>query len=305
VNMENTHLSSAPPAEEKGKWVPVDPETLGFKLNGAPNQEIVGPDGNKYRIGEPKLSAVGSNAYNAIPTPSTIVQMPPIVQPIALVPYTSQNQPLLQYDPYSRPVVPPVQPRQPDFVKKPYVGVSAVAFILSLATAFVGIFISFAVFKAMGARPNFNVGGYDALMSLFAAAGYGSSQYYTLRLAASGDALSKMIAYALPVIIVLIILIFLILAIKYIVRIGKKRTPRGFSFGAFLNVILTLSAAGILLGMSNAEAAIDSRSANVAAFFKLQSTINMGLGLIVSFAVSVILLILPYFAKKNAFVEKE
>ena len=117
------------PGEEAGRWVPVDRNALGFDVPPLPGgQPVQGPDGSIYCVGnsQSQLQPVMSNAMNAVPTPSSIVQMPPIVQPIALVPYTSQNQPLLQYDPYSRPVDPPPQPKAPVYIRKPYTGLSLV-----------------------------------------------------------------------------------------------------------------------------------------------------------------------------------
>src|SRR5690554_6539580 len=91
----------AVPQSDNGKWVPVDPNALGFTVSGAMNQPVQGPDGAYYCISnsQPEFNSIQSNQNNAFPTPSSFVQLPPIVQPISLVPYASQNQPLLQYDP--------------------------------------------------------------------------------------------------------------------------------------------------------------------------------------------------------------
>ncbi len=39
-----------------------------------------------------------SNGVNPAAAPSRFIQLTPIVQPIAMVPYSTQNQPLLMYD---------------------------------------------------------------------------------------------------------------------------------------------------------------------------------------------------------------
>ncbi len=310
--MDKNNLNNTNPAE--GKWIAVDAASLGFQLNGAPGQEVKGPDGHTYRIGqsEAQLSQVSGNSNNAIPTPSSIVQMPPIVQPIALVPYTSQNQPLLQYDPYSRPVDPQIEPQAPNYVRKPYRGISITAFFLSLIGAVLFVFLAVATFKADDIRPAFSFNGLDSILALLASFGVSAtSKYHKHRIVPNqnripADLLSTIITYAVPVFATLIILIFAGLAIKYLFKLGKKKTPRAFSFGAFINMILSLSIAGMLLGMTNAEVAIADRSANVAKFFSFEASIVAGIGLILAFVFSLILFILPFFAKKNAYMlEKE
>lgn len=310
--MENKIVNANPGGAEtvtteQGRWVAVDASKLGFQLNGTPDQPIQGPDGNIYKIGEsqPQLTGVASNFNNAIPMPSSIVQMPPIVQPIALVPYTSQNQPLLQYDPYSRPVEPQVTAPKPRYVKKPYRGISLAAFILSIAAAVLFAFLAVSAFKANDTRPAFSSNAIDNALALLAAAGLKvESNYFKYRIEhlSGGDVLSTIVIYAVPVFAVIIFIIFLLLAIKYVYKLGSAKTPRAFSFGAFINMVLCLSIAGMLLGMSNAEVKVAERSQNIAKFFTFESSIAVGIGLLIAFALSVVLFILPFFAKKNAYM---
>lgn len=307
----NSNFEASKPAQpaEAGRWVPVDAGALGFQLKGNPNEVIQGPDGKQYCISnsEPQYGGIASNSMNAIPTPSSIVQMPPIVQPIALVPYTSQNQPLLQYDPYSRPLDPPATPKAPNYVRKPYSGISLALMILAIVAGFIIVLFASASFKANTLREAFNVNMIGAVKALLLAFGLKDieSAYYTDKLASGGgtaDFLSKLIAYAIPILIVVIFVIFIVLFIKYLRKLIKKQTPRAFSIGAFINIILCLALAVMLLGMSNAEVVSDARSENVKNFFLLSSTITVGIGLLLALLVSIAMFILPFFARKNAYM---
>lgn len=309
-NKVNNMTQNLPGNETQGKWVAVDASTLGFQFNGAPNQPMQGPDGAVYCMSEsqPQYNPIGANNNYAIPTPSSIVQMPPIVQPIALVPYTSQNQPLLQYDPYSRPVEPQVAPKKPNYVKKPYKGISIVALILSLAGLLVTLFLSIASFRTNGVRPAFTVNGLDAVFSLLASFGVAvDSKYYLHRILPNdsripSDLLSTIVTYAVPAFSVLMMILFLVLIFKYIYKAGAAKSPRAFSFAAFINLILCISIIGMLLGMSNAETTIAERGANVLKFFTFKSSVYAGIGLVISLITSLFLFILPFFAKKNAYM---
>ena len=61
----------------------------------------------------------------------------------------------------------------------------------------------------------------------------------------------------------------------------------------------------MLLLMSNAEVEQSLRSENMARFFSigaLKATIGWGWGLFAALIISIVLLIVPFFAKKNAYI---
>lgn len=292
-----------------GNWVPVDPNTLGFAVNAAVGQEVIGPDGNRYCVKEApeQYAPVASNRMTAVPTPSTIVQMPPIVQPIALVPYTSQNQPLLQYDPYSQPLDPQRPAKAPNYRRKAYRGISLAAMLLSLAAIASILLLAVGVFKASEARAAYNATGLDLIKAVVGIFGINAgSKYYAERIEANlghmqNDLLSTLVVYALPIFAAIIVIILLILAIVYLYKLAAGKSPRRFSVGALINIVLCVSIIAILLGMSNGEVAIGQRPQNIKDFFVFGSSIYTGVGLIIALAISVLLLILPFFAKKNAY----
>lgn len=90
-----------PPQAQNGRWVPIDAPACGLPSGVAPGQPIQGADGliYCYGAGATEFNPLSSNGVRPIATPSDIIQLPPIVQPIAMVPYTTMNQPLLQYNP--------------------------------------------------------------------------------------------------------------------------------------------------------------------------------------------------------------
>lgn len=295
----------------QGKWVAVDAAALGgIPANAQPGVPFQGADGAMYCVKESprEMGHINSNLNNAIPTPSSIVQMPPIVQPIALVPYTSQNQPLLQYDPYSRPAEPTLEPKAPKYVKKPYKGISIASFIIALLGIVAIAVLSVATFKTTDIREGFISSGADMISSLLAAFGLAvSGNYYDAKIAPNleqipKDTLSTVIVFAIPVCVTIILVIFLVLAIKYIVKLGKKKSPRCFSVAALINIILSISVMALIIGMSNGEVASGLRGENLKNFFMFKSTIFAGAGLIISFIFSLVLLILPLCARKNAYM---
>lgn len=312
-NKNNGNLNYGQPNQtvDRGRWVPVDENTLGFSLPPLPSQRpVAGPDGAIYCMGEsrPELSRVQGNTNNAVPIPSSIVQMPAIVQPIALVPYTSQNQPMLQYDPYSRPVEPKSTPKSPVYVKKPYMGVSAIALIVSIVTLVVLLLLSVAVFQANDSRQAFDMNGVDSIMAIGDLFGVESSSDYSEYIVANKgnvDTISKIVVYAFPILVALIALILLCLVIKYLTRFLKKLSPRSFSVAALINIVLVLFALGGLLAMSNSEVEASLRSQNLTYFFSPigeKSTIGWGWGLLAALVGSVLLLFVPLFAKRNAYI---
>ncbi|MDR0751204.1 MAG: hypothetical protein LBF12_01240 [Christensenellaceae bacterium] len=309
----NSVFNNAPQTPENnqsGKWIPVDVSTLGFPLHGQPNQIVNGPDGYMYRIGgapqDPQSVGLPGSASNAIPTPPTIVQMPPIVQPIALVPYTSLNQPLLQYDPYSRPQEPRNDIIAPSFEKKPFRSVSFVALIFAII-GIVAMLLSFvSSFAQNDTRKAFEFGGIDSAKTLLVGLGVISEDsapaYYSSVWKANSDAstMTKIVSYALPILILVVIVFFVLLLIKYLKRIAERRTPRSFSVLALINVIFCLAIAAILYIISNGEAA-DGSSNSIVDFVTLKTSVKPGIGLIVGLVASIALLIVPLFAKAHAF----
>ncbi len=151
---------------QAGTWVPVDQGRVPDTVSTDPNNPSVGTDKNFYYAdpfvvpgqGSPyaAMPYANNNAYsqqygaphpisantnNAIPTPSSIVQLPPIVQPISLVPYASQNQPLVQYDPNVRPEVPETKTPEPVYRRRPYPGISILVIIFSIVALLFGCLV--------------------------------------------------------------------------------------------------------------------------------------------------------------------
>ena len=300
----NREAETAPPQAENGKWVPVDPETLGFSISGEADKPIQGPDGQIYCIGNsaPTLGSINGNTNNAIPRPSAIIQMPSIVQPISLVPYTSQNQPMLQYDPYSRPLPPQTQADAPRYKKKPYIGISAVLLILSLislASLLIFESISGGVIKSTGI---------DLIKALLIIANVGTftSNFYdngilslgSITEALSNDPSTTLFTLALPVLVCLILFITFCLMIKYLARITSAKSPRGFSVWTLINLLLSCSVIAILFGLSSD---LDVNT-NAASFLARNTIITYGIGIVISAIISIFMLILPFGAKKHAHV---
>lgn len=292
-----------------GRWVPVDESQLGFKLPPIPtNQPVAGPDGSLYCVGDskPELSSVGANTNNAIPTPSSIVQMPSIVQPIALVPYTTQNQPMLQYDPYSRPVEPEGAPKAPVYIKKPYRPISFTAFVIALVALIVFLLFAVVAFQKNSAREAFKANGIELISAVDNVFNLDSTTPYGSIIAEkSGDTFGKIVVYALPFLSIIVVVFFVLLAFKYLLRFFTKKSPRSFSVLAFLNIIVTaLMFVGLLI-MSNAEVPIDARAMNTRAFFALEAspaTIMGKWALGFALVASIVLFIIPFFARKNAYM---
>ena len=273
----NVNQTPQTAATEAGRWVPVDRNSLGFDVPPIPNgQPVQGPDGALYCVGnsQSQLQSIPSNSMNAVPTPSSIIQMPPIVQPIALVPYTSQNQPLLQYDPYSRPVDPPPQSNAPVYIRKPYRGLSVALIIVAILAAVLMIVLSVFSGKVVGVRTaehqylgyEFLTGAIDILkFDLFNAAGT-AGEYYTGVIGnVNGDILATIFAYALPFLAWIMVIGFVCLAIKYLVCLLRKRSPRCVSVAAIIEFLLFI------------------------VFW------------LIPWILSFVLIIMPLFAKKNAY----
>ena len=298
--MENAPASSMP--VDAGRWVAVDQNSLGFSVPPLPNgQPVQGPDGALYCVGksEDTVMPVAGNANNAIPTPSGIVQLPPIVQPIALVPYTSQNQPLLHYDPYSRPVDPQVAPKAPVYIRKPYKGISIVALILAL------VGLAALLLLAVVNGGDLAVNGLGAIIGALAVLGLGGEGDWTSLMSAlkSDAAIVKIALSIIPFAVLVIAIIFLALVIKYIVKLAQGKSPRSVSVLAIINIILTVLVAvlGLLVYNNVDGGAITDYLLN-----NDGAKIALGIGVIVALVISILLFILPLCAKKNAYmVEKD
>lgn len=303
LTSNNEGVNTEPKA---GKWVPVDINSVGFAVDGDLNKPFRGPDGEMYiiRSGKDSFEGIHSNMNNAVPTPSSIVQMPPIVQPIALVPYASQNQPLLQYDPYSRPpeIMNTNYKAEPTYIKKAYRGVSLTLAIISLLSIISILFLSIV------SAQKFKSSGMDMLKAVLNLCGVEcSSSYYTFKIepfvgdmsaAFKADAFSTFMTIALPVLVILTVVITLILLAKYLLKFNKKRTPRCFSTGAFVNLCLSISIIAIIFGMSRG---VDNAS-SLENFILGKTLFNCGLAAMLNLIISLAMLIIPFFAKKNAYV---
>ena len=315
----NVNQTPQTAATEAGRWVPVDRNSLGFDVPPIPNgQPVQGPDGALYCVGnsQSQLQSIPSNSMNAVPTPSSIIQMPPIVQPIALVPYTSQNQPLLQYDPYSRPVDPPPQSNAPVYIRKPYRGLSVALIIVAILAAVLMIVLSVFSGKVNGVRtaehqyPGYeflngaiDIIKFDILDKVLKKPGT-PGEYYTGVIGnVNGDILATIFAYALPFLAWIMIIGFVCLAIKYLVCLLRKRSPRCVSVAAIIEFLLFIVfAAGALL-ISRGE---NGGVLNAEGFFyvdtKNPASMMLNLGWLLPWILSFVLIILPLFAKKNAYM---
>lgn len=296
-NTINNAPASAMPVDA-GRWVAVDQNNLGFSVPPLPNgQPVQGPDGALYCVGKSQdtVAPVAGNANNAIPTPSGIVQLPPIVQPIALVPYTSQNQPLLQYDPYSRPVEPQTAPKAPVYIRKPYKGISIVSMILALVGVVALLLLAVISYGDTAFK------GYEVLLGVASVFGVSGMAYGENFLSSiSGDnSMSKIVLSILPFVVLVIAVIFVVLAIKYLAKLAQGKSPRCVSALAIINVILSILAAVLGLLAYN-----DLGGSDIADYLLANegAVIGMGIAIIISLIVSLVLFILPLCAKKNAYM---
>ena len=304
------------PAEEAGRWVPVDRNSLGFDVPPLPKgQPVQGPDGAMYCVGnsQSQLQSIPSNSMNAVPTPSSIVQMPPIVQPIALVPFTSQNQPLLQYDPYSRPVDPPPQSKSPIYIRKPYMGLSAALMIIAILAAVFMVVLSLFDGNISGTRTaEHQFVGFEVLIGaidIFKLDVFGLTStpgvYYSTVVGTATDTAAKIFAYALPFLAWIMAVGFVCLVVKYLIKLVRKRSPRCFSVAALIEFILFIVFAVGVMFITNGEMGSDMGTTVERFFFidsKNPASLMMSWGWLVSWILSLVLLILPFFARKNAYM---
>ncbi|MFW5780120.1 MAG: hypothetical protein ACOCWI_01530 [Bacillota bacterium] len=306
ANTAGAAASPTVPQSDNGKWVPVDPNALGFTVSGSMNQPVQGPDGAYYCISnsQPEYSSIQANHNNAVPTPSSLVQLPPIVQPISLVPYASQNQPLLQYDPNYRPQEPEA-PQAPKYRLKPYRGLSLIQILLS--AAIIVLMVMMLVINGQGQGGGttdwsaYQASGLDTVYGLMALLGLGSmtSVYFDKLLSIhfadglsagfSADWLLSSMYVLIPAFVAIIVIVSIILLIYYLVKIGKMKSPRAFSVGAFLNLLLSGCIIAMIFGISTRES----------------MELTPGIFVYVVAGISLLMLILPYFARKNAYVLDE
>ena len=84
-----------------GKWVPID-DSLGAdiyeKLQNDPTGVIVGDDGYIYCMAprEERDGGVGIETVD-LTTEEEVIHLKPVIQPLAIVPYVTTNQPLYQF----------------------------------------------------------------------------------------------------------------------------------------------------------------------------------------------------------------
>lgn len=90
-----------------GKWVPIDEELstdIYEKLQADPEGVVVGDDGHIYcmapREGEDEGYTVETVDLN---TEDEVIHLKPVIQPLAIVPYVTTNQPLYQFYPPGSP----------------------------------------------------------------------------------------------------------------------------------------------------------------------------------------------------------
>jgi hypothetical protein len=249
-----------------GKWVPVESSAASASsLSNNPENPTLSADGAYYYAQDCTAynypSPVAANMNNAIPTPSQIVQLPPIVQPIAMVPYTTQNQPLVQYDPNYRPPVEHTAAPEPVYKPKPYAGISALIALLAVGVIVVACLLSvYNSYTAIG-----------SLLWLFTE----STAVDTLL---TGD-MSVIFTVIVPILYGVIMLFCLIIMINALVKLGKMKPLsklNGWTLAAFLFAV----ADGVIM-------------------YVKKDIFTIGYGAYAIAAVLLVMLILPLFVDKK------
>lgn len=271
---------------QQGTWVPVEADSVPFPVSNDLTNPSLGQDGSYYYAqgGAPTAGGFGpidANRYNAIPTPSSIVQLPPIVQPIALVPYASQNQPMLQYDADYREEFPKTN-LEPIYKAKPYAGLSVLCIVLAVVAVVAACLIACV---SVGAS------AIDTIFGLLVLFGVGSftSVYHTEVLSKvfadglsegfSANAMSGICALAVPILYILVIVMAVVAVIFYLVRLAKGKSPRCFNIPVLLGLIFSVVAIVLMV---------------------ISSDMTFGIGAIITAVVFLVLLIVPFFARKGA-----
>lgn len=282
---------------QQGTWVPVESESVQFPVSNDAANPSLGKDGNYYYAqgGQPNYNnnavsannngnsfgPIAANQYNAIPTPSNIVQLPPIVQPIALVPFASQQQPLVQYDANYREEVPKTN-LEPIYKEKPYAGLSVLCILLGVigvvvmclvacleggATALDTIFGLLILLGAEGITSSYHT---DVLSKTFAS---GISQGFSTDFGAALTGLLVPIFYVIAIVCAVISIIY------FLVKLGKGKSPRHFVVTTLLGLIFSL--VNIILMI-------------------VASDMNFAIGAIIVALAFLLLLIVPFFARRGA-----
>ncbi|MCR4660989.1 MAG: hypothetical protein K5765_03180 [Clostridia bacterium] len=212
---------------QSGHWEAVDiqDQTVLNQISSNPDAPSLASDGYYYYKEEVVNEPIAANATNAIPAPPSIVQLPPIVQPIAMVPYTTQNQPLVQYDPNTRPAVQHTEYKpEPVYRKDPQ---SIFSVLISLFSIIV---IAIACILTLY-NDNTIITG---IKSLFGETG-------TLaNISASTDNIFLTIVPIVYAVIAVICIIILINALVHLVKLKPLHKFNGWSFAALLLAIANI-----------------------------------------------------------------
>lgn len=252
-----------------GKWVPVEEKDAPMQVSNDPANPSRGADGAFYYSSEGTgfnaPTPIGANMNNAIPTPSQIVQLPPIVQPIAMVPYTTQNQPLVQYDPNYRPPVEKTVSPEPVYKPKPYVAISAFIALFAIAFIVVGCLA-----PVIGTATVL-----DRVLWLF-------TESDALNQLLGGD-MSVLFTVLIPILFALAMVFCVIILINALVKIGKMKPLSKLNGWTLVSLILVV--AGLII-MFVVPDAVES----------------VGLGAYVMAGILVVMMILPLFINKKIMV---
>ena len=235
-----------------GRWVPVDANEVRGPVSNDPNNPTANNGAYYYQA-----------TNNAVPTPSSIVQLPPIVQPIAMVPYTTQNQPLVQYDPNYRPPVRQVPDPTPAYKRKPYSAISALVALLAVAVVVVACLA--AIYNNM-----------SLVKGIMTAVEDGSIQALF-----EGDT-TGLITLLVPVLFGVAAALSIVVLIYALIKLGKMQPMAKFN-------VLTLIA--LLFAIAG----------NVLMIIK-KDMFTAGLGAYVVAGILLVMLILPLFINKKAMV---
>ncbi len=295
---------NVPVSDQNGTWTAISNSNIQMPVGGEPGKPFVGPDGHVYCIADstPTLQPIAQNMNNAIPAPSQIIQMAPIVQPIALVPYASQNQPLLQYDPASR----PPQQVETTYKRKPYPLICALMAAFSILGILLVIMLNVLGAGEIGTT---SISGIDAIMSTLASLGIGSHTggYLTAVIeplgGTIGDIFADNLGAGLAVVgiaaaEVIMILAMLYIIVKYFAYLVKSKSPRNFSVAS---VIIIVCALAMMFAGYSITKALDSE-ATLAMYFNNSSVFGVGIGVYVALAVGFITLLLPACTNKKAYI---
>lgn len=338
-----------PPQAQNGRWVPIDAPATGLPSGVIPGQPIQGPDGliYCYGAGATEYNPLMSNGLRPIATPSNIIQLPPIVQPIAMVPYTTMNQPLLQYNPnssqqYSMPGMPnqfsymqpqsqagqnsvnetPEEAEYPSFdpnasipqneyrgaysqpaqyvrplpmLKKTYRGLTFTLMLFALAALIVTMVLPYASWI------NIKDGaGYIAMPTIGLVEGIfnDASTFYSIASSQVGY-----YAYGLAIAAVVANVMFLAVFIKNLIYFIKGKNPKCVSVFSIIAFLVSI-VGGVMIYLI--ASGIDPTYAENFGFNFIfgsgTADVLWGLNPIICTGVSLLLFILPLFAKKDAFL---